>query len=188
MIVGGPLCESGDIFTQEEGGFVSPRRLPEAKVGDLLVIECAGAYGFVMGSNYNSQPLAAEVLIDAGRARLIRRRQTFEDLIRGEEIPPQRSRHTPCAVAGRRTGCRPVPPKQMEGRWWQDCHPGESLCPHRQNSRLTYYVIPPTTGQNGRRMLFYRHGVAEVRSPVTCSGVLVMSRFPLFMPRLGVFC
>ena len=45
MIVGGPLCESGDIFTQEEGGFVCPRRLPEAGVGDLLVIECAGAYG-----------------------------------------------------------------------------------------------------------------------------------------------
>ena len=87
VIVGGPLCESGDIFTQEEGGYVAPRRLPEARVGDLLVIECAGAYGFVMGSNYNSQPLAAEVLIDAGRPRLIRRRQTFEDLIRGEEMP-----------------------------------------------------------------------------------------------------
>ena len=87
MIVGGPLCESGDIFTQEEGGFVSTRRLPEAKVGDLLVIECAGAYGFVMGSNYNSRPLAAEVLIRDGRPYLIRRRQTFDDLIRGEEIP-----------------------------------------------------------------------------------------------------
>lgn len=85
-IVGGPLCESGDIFTQEEGGFVVARRLPEARVGDLLVIECVGAYGFVMGSNYNSQPLAAEVLIDAGCPRLIRRRQTFEDLIRGEEM------------------------------------------------------------------------------------------------------
>ncbi len=87
VIVGGPLCESGDIFTQEEGGFVSSRRLPEARVGELLVIECAGAYGFVMGSNYNSRPLAAEVLIDAGQPHLIRRRQTFEDLIRGEEIP-----------------------------------------------------------------------------------------------------
>ncbi len=87
VIVGGPLCESGDIFTQEEGGFVSTRRLPEAKVSELLVIECAGAYGFVMGSNYNSRPLAAEVLIDAGQPHLVRRRQTFEDLIRGEEIP-----------------------------------------------------------------------------------------------------
>jgi diaminopimelate decarboxylase len=87
VIVGGPLCESGDIFTQREGGFVCTRRLPEAKVGELLVIGCAGAYGFVMGSNYNSRPLAAEVLIDAGQSHLIRRRQTFEDLIRGEEIP-----------------------------------------------------------------------------------------------------
>lgn len=86
VIVGGPLCESGDIFTQEEGGFVSTRRLPEARVGELLVIECAGAYGFVMGSNYNSRPLAAEVLMDEGRPRLIRRRQTFEDMIRGEEL------------------------------------------------------------------------------------------------------
>ena len=58
-------------------------------MGELLVIECAGAYGFVMGSNYNTQPLAAEVLIDDGRARLIRRRQTFEDLVRGEVFPGQ---------------------------------------------------------------------------------------------------
>jgi len=87
VIVGGPLCESGDIFTQSEGGYVSPRTLPVAEVGQLLVIECAGAYGFVMGSNYNSRPLAAEVLVHEGRAHLIRQRQTFEDLIRGEIIP-----------------------------------------------------------------------------------------------------
>jgi diaminopimelate decarboxylase len=87
VVVGGPLCESGDIFTQEEGGFVSARSLPKAQVGDFLVIECAGAYGFVMGSNYNSRPLAAEVLVEDGRPYLIRRRQTFEDLIRGEVIP-----------------------------------------------------------------------------------------------------
>lgn len=87
VIVGGPLCESGDIFTQEEGGFVAHRRLPEAAVGDFLVIEVAGAYGFVMGSNYNSRPLAAEVLVRDGQAHLIRRRQTFEDLMRGESIP-----------------------------------------------------------------------------------------------------
>ncbi len=87
VIVGGPLCESGDIFTQEDGGFVSTRRLPVATVGDYLVIECAGAYSFVMGSNYNSKPLAAEVLITNGRADLIRRRQTFADLIAGERIP-----------------------------------------------------------------------------------------------------
>ena len=51
------------------------------------MIECAGAYGFVMGSNYNSKPLAAEVLIRDGASHLIRRRQTFEDLMRGESIP-----------------------------------------------------------------------------------------------------
>jgi diaminopimelate decarboxylase len=87
VVVGGPLCESGDIFTQEEGGFVCHRSLPVAGVGDYLIIERAGAYGFVMASNYNSKPLAAEVLIHSGRANLIRARQTFEDLIRGEVIP-----------------------------------------------------------------------------------------------------
>lgn len=88
VVVGGPLCESGDIFTQEEGGYVCRRSLPAAAVGEFLVLECAGAYGAVMGSNYNSKPLAAEVLIDAGRAHLIRERQSFEDLVRGEHIPP----------------------------------------------------------------------------------------------------
>lgn len=86
-IVGGPLCESGDIFTQEEGGFVCARELPVAQVGDHLIIECAGAYGFVMASNYNSKPLAAEVLIDNGTVHLIRRQQTNEDLVAGEMIP-----------------------------------------------------------------------------------------------------
>ena len=87
VIVGGPLCESGDIFTQAEGGLVETRRLPAAAVGDLLVIECAGAYGAVMGSNYNSQPLAAEVLIQNAQPHLIRRRQTFEEMTAGESIP-----------------------------------------------------------------------------------------------------
>ncbi|PQO46419.1 diaminopimelate decarboxylase [Blastopirellula marina] len=86
VIVGGPLCESGDIFTQEEGGFVSARKLPPATIGDLLVIECAGAYGYCMSSNYNSKPLAAEVLVEDGKARLIRRRQTFEGFIADEMI------------------------------------------------------------------------------------------------------
>lgn len=86
VIVGGPLCESGDIFTQLEGGFVAKRNLPMATVGDLLVIECAGAYGVVMGSNYNSKPLAAEVLLQNGESHLIRARQSFEDMIRGEVI------------------------------------------------------------------------------------------------------
>ena len=94
VIVGGPLCESGDIFTQEEGGYVAPRRLPEAAVGDLLVIECAGAYGAVMGSNYNSRPLAAEVLIEEGQPRLIRRRQTFEEPGPRSRAPGKRSPDT----------------------------------------------------------------------------------------------
>jgi diaminopimelate decarboxylase len=86
VVVGGPLCESGDIFTQQEGGFVCTRRLPSAAVGDLLVLECAGAYGFVMASNYNSKPLPAEVLIEDGAARLVRARQSPTDLFRGETV------------------------------------------------------------------------------------------------------
>lgn len=86
-IVGGPLCESGDIFTQQEGGFVVSRSLPTAAVGDWMVIECAGAYGAVMGSNYNSKPLAAEVLIDQGTPHLVRRRQSYEAMLADESIP-----------------------------------------------------------------------------------------------------
>jgi diaminopimelate decarboxylase len=87
IVVGGPLCESGDIFTQQDGGFVTRRPLPAAKIGDLLVIGIAGAYGYVMASNYNSKPLVAEVLIENGQPHLIRRRQTLDDIIAGESIP-----------------------------------------------------------------------------------------------------
>jgi diaminopimelate decarboxylase len=87
VVVGGPLCESGDIFTQEEGGFVARRALPEASVGDYLIIGLAGAYGYVMASNYNSKPLVSEVLIENGTAHLVRRRQSLDDLIRHESIP-----------------------------------------------------------------------------------------------------
>lgn len=86
-VIGGPLCESGDIFTQREGGFVDSRPLPMPVVGDFIIIENAGAYGFVMASNYNSKFRAAEVLIENGQAKLIRERETFEDLVRGEIIP-----------------------------------------------------------------------------------------------------
>jgi diaminopimelate decarboxylase len=88
VVVGGPLCESGDIFTQEEGGFVAKRLLPAAKVSDLLVLEVAGAYGFVMSSNYNGRFRAPELLIEDGQVHCIRSRETYEDLIRGEKIPP----------------------------------------------------------------------------------------------------
>ncbi|MBL8889004.1 MAG: diaminopimelate decarboxylase [Planctomycetaceae bacterium] len=84
VVVGGPLCESGDIFTQEDGGVVSRRSLPAAQVGDLLVIGCTGAYGAVMASNYNSKPLAAEIMLDRGELRIIRHKQTLEDLIANE--------------------------------------------------------------------------------------------------------
>lgn len=83
-VVAGPLCESGDVFTQEDGGVVTRRELPEARVGDLLVIHDTGAYGASMSSNYNTRPLIAEVLVegdDAASARLIRRRQTVEELL-----------------------------------------------------------------------------------------------------------
>jgi len=86
-VVGGPLCESGDIFTQEEGGFVAKRALPPANVGDYLILEVAGAYGFVMSSNYNGRFRAPEVLIEDGQLHCIRERETFDDLIRGEKIP-----------------------------------------------------------------------------------------------------
>ncbi|MEX8191535.1 diaminopimelate decarboxylase [Comamonas guangdongensis] len=80
-VVAGPLCESGDVFTQGDGGVVLPRALAGANVGDLLVIHDTGAYGSSMSSNYNTRPLAAEVLVDSGKAQLIRRRQTVDELL-----------------------------------------------------------------------------------------------------------
>ena len=90
VVVGGPLCESGDIFTQDDGGVVRSEPLPEAGVGDLLVIGCAGAYGFVMASNYNGKPRPAEVLVRGGKPHLVRARETLDDLMRGETIPDSR--------------------------------------------------------------------------------------------------
>lgn len=80
-VVGGPLCESGDIFTQEAGGGLETRALPAARIGDYLVFHDTGAYGASMSSNYNSRPLLPEVLFEQGQPRLIRRRQTIEELI-----------------------------------------------------------------------------------------------------------
>ncbi|ODS55705.1 MAG: diaminopimelate decarboxylase [Acidobacteria bacterium SCN 69-37] len=73
----GPVCETSDTFA-------SARALPPVVVGDLLAIRDTGAYGAVMASNYNRRPLAAEVLVEAGRWRLIRRRQTIDDLLQWE--------------------------------------------------------------------------------------------------------
>ncbi|MEG7505939.1 diaminopimelate decarboxylase [Enterobacter hormaechei] len=80
-VVAGPRCESGDVFTQQEGGKVETRSLPEVKPGDYLVLHDTGAYGASMSSNYNSRPLLPEVLFDNGVARLIRRRQTIQELL-----------------------------------------------------------------------------------------------------------
>lgn len=76
----GPVCESGDFLAQE-------REMPRAEPGDLLAIATTGAYGFVLASNYNSRPRAAEVLVEGSNARIVRRRETWEDLIRGETLP-----------------------------------------------------------------------------------------------------
>ncbi|BES19265.1 diaminopimelate decarboxylase [Escherichia fergusonii] len=85
-VVAGPLCESGDVFTQQEGGTVETRELPQVAPGDYLVLHDTGAYGASMSSNYNSRPLLPEVLFDNGQARLIRRRQTIEELLALELI------------------------------------------------------------------------------------------------------
>ena len=75
----GPICESGDSFLHDWP-------MPEVQPGDLLVIWGAGAYGFAESSNYNSRPRSAEILVRGSRFRIIRRRETREDLIRGERL------------------------------------------------------------------------------------------------------
>jgi diaminopimelate decarboxylase len=80
-VVAGPLCESGDVFTQRDGGVVESRLLPPAQTGDYLVFHTAGAYGASMSSTYNSRVLVPEVLIDGDKTSLIRRRQTIDELL-----------------------------------------------------------------------------------------------------------
>lgn len=76
----GPVCETGDFLAKE--------RLLSLAAGDLLAIRSAGAYGFSMSSNYNTRPRAAEIMVDGGQAHVIRERETFEDLVRGEHLLP----------------------------------------------------------------------------------------------------
>ena len=83
IIVAGPVCESGDVLTQKDEEPV-PRRLPMPKAGDLIVVGGAGAYGFSMSSNYNTQPLIPEVVVEGGQCELTRRRQTLDDILREE--------------------------------------------------------------------------------------------------------
>ena len=76
----GPICESGDFLAKD-------RELARAEEGDLLAVMSAGAYGFAMASNYNTRPRAAEVLVDGNRYTIVRRRETYEDLVAGETTP-----------------------------------------------------------------------------------------------------
>jgi diaminopimelate decarboxylase len=76
----GPICESGDFLAQD-------RYMEAVESGDLLALMSAGAYGFSMSSNYNSRPRSAEVLVDGKEYAIIRERETYEDLVRGERIP-----------------------------------------------------------------------------------------------------
>ncbi|MBY0572097.1 MAG: diaminopimelate decarboxylase [Undibacterium sp.] len=84
-VVAGPLCESGDVFTQEDGGVVTHQDLPECQIGDLFVFHDTGAYGASMSSNYNSRPLIPEILVDGANIKSIRRRQTIQELIALEQ-------------------------------------------------------------------------------------------------------
>jgi diaminopimelate decarboxylase len=81
----GPVCETGDFLAKD-------RRLPPVAAGDLLCVYTAGAYGMAMSSNYNSRPRAAEVMVDGREFHVVRRRETFRDLVRGERVLPPRGR------------------------------------------------------------------------------------------------
>lgn len=76
----GPVCESGDFLAKD-------RELPPLQAGDRIAVMSAGAYGAVMGSTYNSRPLAPEILVDGNRYHVIRQRQVYSDLIAGESVP-----------------------------------------------------------------------------------------------------
>ena len=78
----GPICESGDFLALD-------RQMDDAAPGDLLAVQSTGAYGFVMSSNYNSRPRAAEVLVDGDRFAVITQRESYDDLIRNEHQRPE---------------------------------------------------------------------------------------------------
>jgi len=77
----GPVCETGDFLGKERELAIAP--------GDLLAVRSAGAYGFVMASNYNSRPRPAEVMVDGDQAHLVRRRERLEELWAGESLLPE---------------------------------------------------------------------------------------------------
>ena len=76
----GPVCESGDFFAQD-------RPMPECRAGEGVALLSAGAYGFAMASNYNARRLPAEILVDGDKAEVVRERQTWDDVVRGERVP-----------------------------------------------------------------------------------------------------
>ncbi|HUR80944.1 MAG TPA: diaminopimelate decarboxylase [Thermoanaerobaculia bacterium] len=84
VVVAGNLCESGDVFTRTNG-HVTARAIDPIQVGDLVAFRDAGAYGFSMASHYNARLLPPEILIDGDDARIIRARQSLDDLVRGME-------------------------------------------------------------------------------------------------------
>ncbi len=87
VVVAGPLCESGDVFTQDDQEFLVPREMPLPRAGDLMIIRDAGAYGFTMSSNYNSLGRPPQILLrEDGSHDVMTRRETFEDILRSEEI------------------------------------------------------------------------------------------------------
>jgi len=78
----GPVCETGDFFARD-------REILEPQAGDLVALKTAGAYGFVLASNYNSRPRPCELLVNGGTVHLARRREAYEDLVRGEALRPR---------------------------------------------------------------------------------------------------
>lgn len=84
VIVAGNICESGDVFTRRPDGTPITRRVDRTQVGDLLALCDAGAYGFSMASNYNARLLPPEVLVDGAQVTLIRERQTYDELLKGQ--------------------------------------------------------------------------------------------------------
>ena len=75
----GPVCETGDFLARD-------RELADVQPGDYLAVSSAGAYGFAQSSNYNSRRRAAEVLVEGAQWRVVRERESYEDLIRGERV------------------------------------------------------------------------------------------------------
>ncbi len=85
-VVAGSLCEAGDVFTQQSNAEIDHQLLPDLQMDDLLVFHDCGAYGASMSSNYNTRPLIPELLLDSGAVKVIRRRQTFDELLSLETI------------------------------------------------------------------------------------------------------